>query len=385
MVNYFKIFFLTILILCCGLFIFSCGDEDPDNAMCNDGIMNGTETGIDCGGECPLCDIETTVAEDIANIKSAFDQMLSCVGDLKNSSTTDVIFRKFLGMSDGNVLNEDWLEDLTEELGDVIDGEHIDDNSRMDFAYHSGTYQYVQSAKSWQKINNLTNQIVFRFPSDDSQATNNVELKLDSYLDQQIVIDGERIFLPTDLHLIMTVDNQRLMEFSLSNVTYASNADFEIPISLDATLFIDPMDIVMSVTRTSTTEFTASITANDGQSCNMGIEIDLELSDDDFENINEDSIEKAHVKIRAGALTVQSIADLGSLIAIDDPTENEINSLLDLDVLFNGIKIADLEYDETEEVLNIYYKDLTGEDSFNYIESFLDELELLVEEFTGKW
>ncbi len=385
MVNHFKFFFLSISILCGVLFISSCGDDDPDNAMCSDGVMNGTETGIDCGGDCPLCPVETTVAEDIENIKSSFNQMLSCVDDFKNSTTTDVMFRKFLKMSDGEVLNENWLEDLTDELDEVIDGEHIDDNSRIDLSYHSGTYQYVQTSKSWQKINNVTDEVVFRFPSDETQNTNNVELRIDKYEDQQVLIDGERLFLPTEIHVIMTVDSQKLMEFNLDNIEYASNSNFEIPVSLNANLFIAPMDIAMSVSRVSATEFSASIIANDGQSCNMGIEIDIELSDDDFENINEDSVEKAHVKINAGALTVQSIADLGSLIAIDDPTENQFNSLLDLDVLFNGIKIADLEYDEDNEVMNIYYKDLTVEDSFNYVESFLGDLEEMVKEFTGSW
>ncbi|MDZ7612446.1 MAG: hypothetical protein U5K51_01005 [Flavobacteriaceae bacterium] len=37
----------------------SCGDDDPDPIVitptCNDGIQNGNETGIDCGGTCAPC------------------------------------------------------------------------------------------------------------------------------------------------------------------------------------------------------------------------------------------------------------------------------------------------------------------------------------------
>ena len=40
----------------------SCSDDDDneiaDMATCDDGIMNGTETGIDCGGICEPCDTE---------------------------------------------------------------------------------------------------------------------------------------------------------------------------------------------------------------------------------------------------------------------------------------------------------------------------------------
>jgi len=32
-----------------------CGEVDPPAATCSDGIQNGNETGIDCGGSCPAC------------------------------------------------------------------------------------------------------------------------------------------------------------------------------------------------------------------------------------------------------------------------------------------------------------------------------------------
>ncbi len=44
-------------------FIFSCGKDEP---TCADGIQNGAETGIDCGGECNLCLSSET---DILSIK----------------------------------------------------------------------------------------------------------------------------------------------------------------------------------------------------------------------------------------------------------------------------------------------------------------------------
>lgn len=38
----------------CTLFIFSCSDNDP-MPTCNDGIKNGNEVGVDCGGDCTPC------------------------------------------------------------------------------------------------------------------------------------------------------------------------------------------------------------------------------------------------------------------------------------------------------------------------------------------
>jgi len=47
------------------LFIVSCEKDDPTpepQATCDDGIQNGDETGIDCGGSCSVCEEPTTMA-----------------------------------------------------------------------------------------------------------------------------------------------------------------------------------------------------------------------------------------------------------------------------------------------------------------------------------
>jgi len=45
-----------ILLLFCMCIIFSCSD-DESFSTCSDGMLNGTETGIDCGGDCSPCAI----------------------------------------------------------------------------------------------------------------------------------------------------------------------------------------------------------------------------------------------------------------------------------------------------------------------------------------
>src|SRR5690606_7584027 len=53
------------------------GDDDNDNviepeATCNDGIQNGNEEGIDCGGNCPPCG---TVELDFSGVYEQEDQV----------------------------------------------------------------------------------------------------------------------------------------------------------------------------------------------------------------------------------------------------------------------------------------------------------------------
>lgn len=50
----------SFLSLCMATMLVACSDDDNDmvvQATCNDGIMNGTETGVDCGGtSCQPCE-----------------------------------------------------------------------------------------------------------------------------------------------------------------------------------------------------------------------------------------------------------------------------------------------------------------------------------------
>ena len=125
-----------------------------------------------------------------------------------------------------------------------------------------------------------------------------------------------------------------LFEIDIKNVTYASNADFEIPVELDATMFFDPVTMSMYISRNTTTSFNARFEMTDADLCLYRLEVDVETADDDLENLTEDSIEKLEAKLTIGAMSIQSLANAAQLISMDDPSENEVNSLLDLDVLF---------------------------------------------------
>jgi len=367
------------LLLGFSIIAMSCGDD----STCDDGIQNGNETSVDCGGDCPGC--ETTVAEDQANIQKTFDDLLMCVEDFKNSRSVDIFFRNFLKLTDGDALNEDWIEDLTDELDEVVDVDQIEDTDRLDLSYHAGTHIYDHVTQSWSKVNNVDDKMVFLFPSEPALTTNNVELVMDKYTDQQVTIDGETIFLPTSAHAIMNVDNQRMAEVDLIKVVYADNANYEIPVEVVGSIFLDPLNITVNLQRNSTTDYEFVANILDGDNCSIKIEVDVELKDDDFENLSEDGFEKVHVKVNVGRMTIQSLADLATLIAIseDDVSDTQINSLLDIDALFDGVKIADIEISEEQETVFIFYKDLSSEDSKVYYESFWEDVEDLWDEFFG--
>jgi len=55
---------ILFVAICASLAFVSCNDEDDNgnvinNTTCSDGIMNGNETGVDCGGDCTPCNTAT--------------------------------------------------------------------------------------------------------------------------------------------------------------------------------------------------------------------------------------------------------------------------------------------------------------------------------------
>ena len=359
-----------------------CGGDCDICPSCDDGIQNGTETGVDCGGDCAVC--ETSVAEDKANIQKTFDDLLMCTQDIKDSRAVTVLFKNFLNMSDGEALNEDWIEDMTEELEDVIDFDHIEDNSRFDLTYHAGTHIYNSASQTWLKTNNVTNKVIFQFPAEPNAASNNTELIIDMYTDKQVTIDGETLFLPTAMHTVMNVDNIKVFEVTVSNVTYADNAGYQLPVEISAQMFMDPMEMDIEVSRLSTNEYEMEMNFSDGNLCDIKVAMQVELADDDFENISEDAVEEVAVQVNVGQLSIRTLGDVASLLKLDDdPTETQINSALDLDVFFQDLKIADLEVNEDMETVIIFYKDSTFEDSSIFYDGFWDDVSSLWSEYFG--
>ncbi|WP_299259754.1 hypothetical protein [uncultured Aquimarina sp.] len=60
-----KIFFTLMLTLTTGAFIVSCSSDDDSGttSSCTDGVQNGNETGVDCGGSCTPCTSSTLNGE----------------------------------------------------------------------------------------------------------------------------------------------------------------------------------------------------------------------------------------------------------------------------------------------------------------------------------
>ncbi|PTM13614.1 MAG: hypothetical protein DA445_08380, partial [Bacteroidetes bacterium] len=79
------------------MFLIGCEDPQP-TATCVDGVQNGSEDGVDCGGDCPPCLSTFTIAGNVQKgpflngssvLASALDSNLTPLGGTFNTQILD--------------------------------------------------------------------------------------------------------------------------------------------------------------------------------------------------------------------------------------------------------------------------------------------------------
>ncbi|UXX77782.1 thrombospondin type 3 repeat-containing protein [Reichenbachiella carrageenanivorans] len=363
------------------------GDMDEDGVL--DYLDNCPETAnedqadFDGDGIGDLCD-ETTVTEDQVNIQSALDITFNNIRNLKNGDGLDVVLEDLMGFSNGEMDEELWVDALTAKLGEAL-GLDEEGEQGIDLNQMGGVYTFKKSDSTWIKNSSSTSVLELKFPTAQNKTTANGQLLLENYKDQtQSQAVGEESYkLPTTLDLSLSVDGEKAVGISLKEIVYGSGS-WPIPRKADVELFIAPHSLHLVIDSESDTKYDVDldISTEDGDSFGVGIEV--ELAHNDFENIVfEEDIKKLKAEIRLQHLTIVSVSDLAALIALEDPTEAQINELLDLDILINDMKVADVKFSESEEILYLVFKDDSSEDAFNYFEDFFNDVLAMVEDYTG--
>lgn len=329
-------------------------------------------------------DTDTTVDEDIANIDAALDAVLDGAAALERGSLSDAV-KAFLQPTAGDYGDADWAEDVIDGLDAVLPFEEVEDDRAFNFASFQGVYTWDIATESWSRAGDV-DAIVLRFPTSSSQTANDAELTVSAYSDVGVTIDGDAYRLPSRAEVELTVDGTRVFGLDLREAAY-DDGDHSLPIptAVDLELFTAPFTHTLTFSRVTSTEFTFSFTIRDGSGSRVtGVDLDVDLANSDYDELEEEDIENvAGTLYLAEDLRIEFDGAVGNLLGLDDPSEDQVNALLDLEVFFGEQKIGDLEYDEGDEDILVVYKDGTVESTDRYYDSFLDRLEAIVFTYTG--
>jgi len=362
-------------------------DTDGDGVVDDDDncpeIENPDQEDSDGDGIGDACD-PTTVAQDKDNIQASFDSTLDCITSFETGTAIQTVFTEFLGISNGDTLNIDWVEELLDGLSAVMP-ESEEDGFDIDF--YEGTYTYNHGTDDWTRTEDRDAEVVVLFPSSPIETTNNSTLTIGNYSDTEVTINEDVMRLPVSVDASLVVDSKEIIALNLENVTYASNADFQIPVAIDVFIYVNPYSLSIVVENESSTEFSLNLDfSDDSDFCSMGVQAEVELATSDYSNITEQDLLEATFAFTTNDMTIQSTGGIAEILQIPDPTVSQINAFIDLEVLYKDLKIADIVVEEgvDEEItVLLKYKDDSIEDSAIYYESFIDDLESIFTSYFG--
>lgn len=364
------------------------GDLDEDGIL--DYLDNCPETpnedqaDFDDDGIGDLCD-ETTVTEDRDHIQSALDITFNCIRNLKNGDGIDFIMEDMLMISGGESPDDIWAAALVENLGgDLFEDLEEEDGIGIYLSEIGGVYEFNKADSSWSKSSSSTSRLELQFPTTESKSANNASLVLEDYSDEEHTIEEENYHLPTSGTISLSVDGTELLAVSINEVVYGTG-DLPIPSKVDVAIYVNPMTLQIVLESESSTQYAADVNFSGDDGCSFGAAVEVELAHDDLENlVFEEDIESLTAEVRLEFMSIVTASNLAELFSLQDPTEDQINELVDLDLLINNFKVADVEYSEEDETIYLIFKDESKEDALDYFEDFFNDVIAHIEDFTGE-
>jgi len=323
----------------------------------------------------------TTVAEDRQHIQLTFDNTMVGLTQVKNGDFFQAMVT-FLGMQNGDALNEDWVTTLTDELDNVANLSWIDDQNRFSLSYFGGTYNWNFSTHTWDKTPNT--QVVLNFPSDPNATTNNCTLTISDYADSPYVIDNETDYLPTLLKANLTKNGDEIFRINMSSVYNPSG--FPIPIDATISLWLKPFNYSFSIKRLTSTQFELRANLFTGSANQTTLYSKLSLAHDDYENLDfETDINTVVFDYQKANMNINGSWDVLAYNNLSNPTTTQLNSTIYITGNYDQKKIGDLRFKDvgSDQELYVFYKDGSSENTSIYYDPFVSDFKALINPYFG--
>jgi hypothetical protein len=351
----FSFLFISLFILTYSLTNHSC--TKPDG---NGGSGSGT----------------TTVAQDKEYINTSLAEINNCIKTIRDAEGFQTLFN-FLDLRSGEVVNEDWIEEMFDELDEVMPTSNNED--RFEYSLFKGKYVWNHNTKTFTKFS--SNIIVIEFPSEPNVKTNNMVASFDRYEDGLYQVNSESVYLPKKAQITVTKSGTKIAGLDL-NAVY-STGGFPRPQNVLINLFIAPNNNKIEIKEVNSKQFTV----NASFGCIGSMNAIINFNNDDYDNFEiEKYITKIDFEFKKDNFTIDGSWDARTFYLFDDPNTNDINSTITCNVK-NGLnKIGELKFKDVsgERRVYVFYKDGTSGDAEIHYNSFTTSLKSTLKPYFGE-
>lgn len=277
-------------------------------------------------------------------------------------------------------IDEEWLDHIfTNFERDAFDLTDIENNNRLILSSYSGNYSYNSTTNGWDVEEN-NSAIIISFPCTSTDSGNSLQFEITKYSDKLYTIDGEQYGIPSELSLSISKNNTTLLSFNINSLDFTQDDDLIIPTTINATLYINPITTELKLSSSNSGKtFDASVSLYDNNGFSTSLSGNLNLLHNSYTLLEDEDIDDVTLSLSVNETKITGTADVNTIIALDELTQSQFNSLINVDILSNEQKIADVEFDINYETIELLYKDGSTEAiDENYLQDFVDKVEVEV-------
>lgn len=322
-----------------------------------------------------------TVNESKVFITNSFTDLTACITTLNNGDLANLVY-SFSGLSNGDALNDNWMDLLHDKFDLVQSLSQIEDDLNFSMSYYQGNYSWNSGSQTWSK-SPLSNAVIVNFPSSPS-ASNDCVLNITQATFGTYYITNDTLHLPQNVSYTVSKNGTVVSSMNISG-TY-NTSGFPSPQNLTINFFIAPFNYVITINQLTATHFEFNYSMQNGSSCETEIFADVSFNNNDFENLDiTEDLTTVIFNVEKGDLRIEGTWDAQTYYSINNPSPSQINNTINWEVFSQQQKIGDLRFFDPgngNNELYIYYNDGTSENTSIYHDPFVNDLDALL---SPKW
>lgn len=244
-----------------------------------------------------------------------------------------------------------WMEDIAEILSD----QHLDDypfyeNNEINFHQYTGIYTWDPMNYNFIKQeSNSTFEV--NFPGSPETTNNDFRITVENYSETQGRIDGEAIVLPKTLEVSLFEDNKEIIGITLNSLILDQSGNSTLPVGLNMVAFSAPFSHTVSLSRTDAKHYSVNYQLENQGGCVYALNLNASSNTSTYEEFDiETNLVHVNGNFDAQGLRYQFSFNAAAM-NYDDPSTDDINRNIDVNILKNGEKIGELLWTDNEEIM----------------------------------